>query len=148
MFKRVLLCHDGTEIGRRALKQGAELAISLGSEVHVLIVVQDLTLSAAVTASSFGQACIVKEDASYQQMLAQSIERLKARGVNASGHLAYGNVIEKIAALSRSIAADLIVVGQYPNSGGRRWWSGPERATLAESVDCAVLIAVSTDDNK
>jgi nucleotide-binding universal stress UspA family protein len=149
MFKRLLLCHDGTEIGRRALKQGAELSVSLGAEVHVLIVVRDPdpALSAAVAAGFYGQACIVNQDASYQQMLAQSIERLKVRGVNAYGHLAYGNAVEKIAALSKSLAADLVVVGQYPNSGGRRWWSGPERATLAESVDCAVLIAVNTHDN-
>jgi nucleotide-binding universal stress UspA family protein len=146
MFKRVLLCYDGTDFGRRALKQGAELAISLGAEVHVLIVVPDQALNAAVAAGSLGHACLVKDDADYRQMLAQSIERLKARGVNARGHLATGNVVERIAALSKSLAVDLIVVGQYPNSGGRRWWSGPERATLAESVDCAVLIAVNTGD--
>jgi nucleotide-binding universal stress UspA family protein len=146
MFKRVLLCHDGTDYGRRALKQGAELAIAFKAEVHVLIVIREPEVNAALTATSLGYSCIVEDKGSYEQMLAGSIERLSARGVRASGHLAYGSVVKKIAALAKSLAIDLIVVGQYPNSGNRRWWSGAERATLAESVDCAILIAVNTDD--
>ncbi len=145
MFKRVLLCHDGTDYGRRALKQGAELAIALGSEIHILIVVRDNGLSAAVAAGSHGHSCIVTEDVGYREMLQESIERLKARGVTARGHVAHGNVVERIAALAKSLTIDLIVVGQYPASGNRRWWSSPDRMTLAESVDCAVLIAVNTD---
>jgi hypothetical protein len=35
MFKRVMLCYDGTEVGRRALKRGAELAILVGARVYV-----------------------------------------------------------------------------------------------------------------
>jgi nucleotide-binding universal stress UspA family protein len=39
MFKRVLLCYDSTEAGRRALRRGAELAILLGAQVYVLSIV-------------------------------------------------------------------------------------------------------------
>jgi hypothetical protein len=35
MFKRVLLCYDGSEAGRRALKRGTELAIRLGAHVQL-----------------------------------------------------------------------------------------------------------------
>lgn len=146
MFKRVLLCHDGSEFGRRALKQGAELAISMGAEIHILIVLSDEPMNPAVVAGSLGHACVIGDiDSSFKDMLRQSIERLKARGVDARGHIARGSVIESISASAKSLAADLIVVGQYPSSGGRRWWSGPERRSLAESVDCAVLIAVNTE---
>jgi nucleotide-binding universal stress UspA family protein len=146
MFKRVMLCHDGTEYGRRALKQGAELAIALGSEVHVLIVVRQQALTPAVRAASLGHACIIEAEHDYGFMVTQSIERLKARGVNAQGHVAYGNVIEKITECAKRRSIDLVVVGQYPRAGGGRWWSASDRQSLAESVDCAVLIAVSTDN--
>jgi nucleotide-binding universal stress UspA family protein len=145
MFKRVLLCHDGSEFGRRALKQGAELAIALGADVHVLIVIQEQALSPAVTAASLGYASLVAPEPDYQTMMLQSIDRLKGRGVSAHGHVARGNVIETIAACAKRESVDLIVVGQYPRSSGRRWWSGPDRQSLAESVDCAVLIAVNTE---
>src|SRR5580698_1185965 len=39
MFKRVLLCYDGSEVGRRALKRGAELAVLLGAHVYVLSII-------------------------------------------------------------------------------------------------------------
>jgi len=145
LFKRVLLCHDGTEVGRRALKQGAELAIAVRAEVHVLILPPEDRVSPSVIGASLGHACLVHEDDEYRTMLSQSIERLKLRGVSAYGHLARGNAIEQITSMSNSIGADLVVVGQYPNTGVRRWWSGPERASLAESVNCAVLIAVAGD---
>jgi nucleotide-binding universal stress UspA family protein len=145
MFRRVLLCHDGTDIGRRALTQGAELAISLGAEVHVLILAPVESLSPSVVAGSLGYMCLVNEDVNYQAMLSQSIDRLKAHGIDAHGHLSRGNAITQIAALSKSLDVDLIVVGQYPSAGGRRWWAGPERASLAESVNCAVLIAVASE---
>jgi len=39
MFKRVLLCYDGSRAGRAALKQGAELAVLVGAQVHVLSII-------------------------------------------------------------------------------------------------------------
>jgi nucleotide-binding universal stress UspA family protein len=142
MFKRVLLCHDGTEFGRRALKQGAELAISLAAEVHVVILPPEQRVSPSVMAGAFNNV-LIDEDDEYRVMLSQSLDRLKSRGVIAHGHLARGNAIKQIATLSNALSADLIVVGQYPSLGGRRWWAGGERASLAESVRCAVLIAVA-----
>ena len=44
------------------------------------------------------------------------------------------------------LPVDLIVVGIYPKAAGGRWWSGPDRQSLAERVNCAVFIAV--DDTK
>ena len=145
MFKRVLLCHDGTEVGRRALKQGAELAISVQAEVHILISVRQEELSPAVTAGALGYACLCNEEVDYRAMLSQSVDLLTSRGIKAYGHFARGRAIDQIVKFAKLLAVDLIVVGQYPSPGGRRWWAGPERASLAESVNCAVLIAVAPD---
>jgi nucleotide-binding universal stress UspA family protein len=56
MFKRVLLCYDGTEAGRRALRRGAELAILLGARVFVLSIVPTQVAEAAVAAGAAGHA--------------------------------------------------------------------------------------------
>jgi len=52
------------------------------------------------------------------------------------------DTIPTIVAYSKKLAVDLIVVGHYPTAEGRRWWAGPERASLAELVDCCLFIAV------
>jgi nucleotide-binding universal stress UspA family protein len=52
MFKRVLLCYDGSEVGRRALKRGAELAILVGARVYVLSIIPSGMADAAVVAGA------------------------------------------------------------------------------------------------
>jgi nucleotide-binding universal stress UspA family protein len=69
MFKRVLLCYDGSEAGRRALKRGAELAILVGAQVYVLSIIPTGVADAAVVASAAGHACLVDEAGGYRRLL-------------------------------------------------------------------------------
>jgi nucleotide-binding universal stress UspA family protein len=146
MFKRVLLCYDGSQAGRRALKRGAELAVLLGSHVHVLSIVPSNIANAAVDAGVAGYACLV-EDAGYRKLLDESLEWLRARGVKCEGYLASGDTIDQIVAHAKRLAVDLIVLGHYPQPAGGFWWSNPrQRATLTERVGCCVFVAVSAED--
>jgi nucleotide-binding universal stress UspA family protein len=146
MFKRVLLCYDSTEAGRRALRRGAELAVLLGAQVHVLSIAPDGVANAAVLAGAAGQACIVDEAAQYRKLLSESIDWLKARGLSAEGYLASGDFIEQIIAFSTRLSIDLIVLGHYPRPSGGSWWSGSKRVTLTDRVKCCVFVAVSADE--
>src|SRR5271170_6583446 len=67
MFKRVLLCYDGTEEGSRALRRGAELAVLLGARVSVLSIIPAGTQDAAVAAGAAGHACIRNEAAEFRK---------------------------------------------------------------------------------
>ncbi len=146
MFKRVLLCYDGSEAGRRALKRGAELSILLGAQVHVLSIIPAGVANAAVIAGATGHACLVDDSRGYRKLLDQSLEWLKARGVNAEGYLATGNTLDQIAAYAKRLAIDLIVLGHYPRPAGGLWWSNAQqRASLAERVACCIFVAVSAD---
>ncbi len=142
MFKQVLLCYDGSRAGRGALKQGAELAIQVGARVHVLSCISSDKPDPVVLAGAAGHACLVDMDTEYRDLLDKSVEWLRERGVTAQGYLAKGNTLEQIVAYAKKLAVDLIVVGNYPRPTGGRWWSGPERQSLAERVNCAILIAV------
>jgi nucleotide-binding universal stress UspA family protein len=147
MFKRVLLCYDGSEAGRRALKRGAELAIVLGAEVYVLSIIPEGIANAAVIATAAGQACVADDSRDYRQLLEQSLEWLKQRGVAAQGFLASGNVLDQIVAHAKRLAIDLIVLGHYPQPKGGFWWSGAQqRGTLTERVRCCIFVAVSAED--
>lgn len=147
MFKRVLLCYDGSEVGRRALKRGAELAILVGARVYVLSIIPSGVADAAVIAGAAGAACLVDEEAGYRRLLDESIEWLKVRGVAAEGYLASGNTVEQIIAFSRRLAIDLIVLGHYPQPAGGFWWGGSQRASLAERANCCVFVAVNASDS-
>jgi nucleotide-binding universal stress UspA family protein len=147
MFKRVLLCYDGTEAGRRALRRGAELAILLGAHVSVLSIVTDGVGNAAVLAGAAGQACIVDEPAQYRKLLSESIDWLKSRGVSADSHLTSGDYLDQIIAYSSRLNVDLIVLGHYPRPTGGSWWSASKRTTLADRVKCCIFVAVNAADD-
>jgi nucleotide-binding universal stress UspA family protein len=147
MFKRVLLCYDGTEAGRRALRRGAELAILLGAHVSVLSIVTDGVGNAAVLAGAAGQACIVDEPAQYRKLLSESVDWLKARGLSADGHLTSGDYLDQIIAYSTRLNVDLIVLGHYPRPTGGSWWSASKRATLADRVKCCIFVAVNAAED-
>jgi nucleotide-binding universal stress UspA family protein len=146
MFKRVLLCYDGSDDGRRALKRGAELAVLLGARVYVLSIIPSAAANAAVIAGAAGHACLVDEEGGHARLLDESIEWLKERGVVAEGYLASGNTTEQIIAFSRRLAIDLIVLGHYPQPSGGFWWGNPNRTSLAERTKCCVFVAVDTAD--
>jgi nucleotide-binding universal stress UspA family protein len=147
MFKRFLLCHDGSDAGRRALRRGAELAIRLNAHTHVLLILPDGVDDPFLVAGATGHACII-DDATkrYQDMLASSVQWLNARGVTAEAHLARGSTVDQITAHAKRLAIDLIVLGHYPQPAGGFWWSGPQRVSLAERTQCCVFVAVDMPD--
>jgi nucleotide-binding universal stress UspA family protein len=147
MFNRVLLCYDGSEVGRRALKRGAELAILVGAQVYVLSIIPSGVAGAAVVAGAAGHACLVDEAGGYRKLLDESIEWLKTRGVSAEGYLTTGNTIDQIVAFSRRLSIDLIVLGHYPQPAGGFWWGSPNRASLAERANCCVFVAISVPND-
>ncbi len=146
MFKRVLLCYDGTETGRRALRRGADLAVLLGAQVHVLSIIPTGVAGAAVMAGAAGQACIVDEEGEFRRLLDESIDWLKERGVAAEGYLASGEYVDQIVAFAQRLNIDLVVLGHYPLPAGGFWWSGPKRVSLAERINCCIFVAVNAAD--
>jgi nucleotide-binding universal stress UspA family protein len=145
MFKRVLLCYDGSDVGRRAMRRGAELAILVGAQVYVLSIIPSGVADAAVVASAAGHVSLIDDTEGYRKVLDESIDWLKSRGVSAEGYLTGGNSVEQIIAFSRRLAIDLIVLGHYPQPAGGFWWAG-SRASLAERANCCVLVAFNTSD--
>ena len=97
MFKRVLLCYDGSETGRRALRRGADLAILLESKVFVLSVVPPEELDPNLIASAAGHACVAESKPThYRRLMEESVEWLQSRGVSAEGFLTSGNTLDEI----------------------------------------------------
>jgi nucleotide-binding universal stress UspA family protein len=142
MFRNILLCYDGSDAGRRALKRGAELALLVKANVYVLSILPRIAGDVLNGASAAGQMCIVDLAAEHRKSMEESLSWLKARGVEAKGELAQGDILEEVALHAKRHHVDLVVVGHYPQARGGRWWSGgSQRAALAERVTCCVMIA-------
>jgi nucleotide-binding universal stress UspA family protein len=141
-YCNILLCYDSTREGRRALIQGAELAQQLGAETHLLAIVPGNDGS-MVEPSEAGMR---EQERQIKEVLREGVERLRARGLTATGHLAFGPAVEQIPKVASDLGVDLIVVGYRPRSSMARWWSGPGKSELLDRVHCSILASIDPGD--
>src|SRR4051794_23801969 len=121
MYRRILLCYDGSSEGRNALREGADIALCMQAEAFLLAICRSTVESAvpeAVTETLF--RC--DEDRA-KAVLAEGVAWLKARGLVAQGLLTYGDPLRHIGETARKVGADLIVVGHRKRGRLERWWS-------------------------
>jgi nucleotide-binding universal stress UspA family protein len=143
-YKNILLCYDSTREGRRALLQGAELAQKLEAETHLLAIAPTIVGRELVDMPS--ECALREEEKNMKEVLREGVERLRARGLVATGHMAFGRPVEQIAKLARKLAVDLIVVGHRPTGILARWWAGPGNAQLLDLVECSILVSIDPTD--
>jgi nucleotide-binding universal stress UspA family protein len=144
MYRKVLLCYDGSREGRRALRQGADVVMCMKSDVHLLAICQSLVSSSIPDAVT--PQLVDAEDSRAQSLLDEGVQWLRERGVNAEGSLEYGNAVDCIAATAQKLGADLIVLGHKNRGRLAKWWSASEEESLLERVTCSVLVAAAEDE--
>ena len=144
MFRKVLLCYDGTVEGRRALRQGADVVLCMKSEAYLLAI----STNAVTTAVPEGVNALLceDEDRRAQSLLDEGVQWLRDRGVTARGSLEFGNAVDRISETAGQLGADLIVVGHKARGPLARWWSESDEATLLERVSCSILVAMAPDE--
>lgn len=144
MYRHILLAYDGTKEGACALRQGADLAQSIGAEVTLLAVIAAPT--GVLIAEAVGPGdLLAREQALHDEVLGFGLDRLAARGLKAAGRIAYGVPIDEIIGAAREVGADLIVVGHRRKGRLARWWSGSVGASLLTEAPCSILIAIDEE---
>ena len=144
MFRKVLLCYDGTAEGRRALRQGADVVLCMKSEAYLLAICQNAVASAIP--EGVNPMLCEGEDRRAQALLDEGVQWLRERGVTAHGAVEFGSAVDRIAETAQQVGADLIIVGHRTRGPLARWWSESEEATLLERVECSILVAMSPDE--
>jgi nucleotide-binding universal stress UspA family protein len=144
MFRKVLLCYDGTRAGRKALRQGADVVIRMGAEAYLLAICQNLVATAIPEGVTPELARC--EDDRANGLLDEGVQWLKDRGVAARGSVEHGNAVDCIVEVARKVGADLIVVGHKNRSPLARWWSASDEESLLERVHCSILVAMAGDE--
>jgi nucleotide-binding universal stress UspA family protein len=142
MYRNILLCYDGTEQGRSALTEGAEVALAMNADTHLLAILR--STGADLTIEAHGLALLQDEQAA-MRILREGVEWLKARNLSAQGQLVFGDPVSHIATCARKLGCDLIVVGHRHRSRLARWWSEDEDARLMEQAPCSVLVALGAE---
>src|SRR5262245_39797253 len=140
MYRKILLCYDGTPEGRRALRQGADVAIAMQADAFLLAICRNL-ISTSVPEGITPELVHTEEDTA-RALLDEGVKWLVEHGVPATGQLVYGNPMVHIPEVARRISADLIVVGYRYRSNLARWWSEGEEVTLLHKVSCSILVAM------
>ena len=139
MFRKVLLCYDGSAEGRRALRQGADIAIAMRSPAFLLAICR--ALPSTLVPEGVTPFFVNDRSSRARALLDEGVAWLRERGLVAEGALVEGDAIEQIADTAKRIGADLIVVGYRRRSALARWWSTSDEESLLERVTCSVLAA-------
>jgi len=144
VYRNVLLCYDGSREGRRALRQGADVVMCMKSEAYLLAICQHAAHHAIPEAVN--PMMMEHEDNRAQLLLDEGVEWLRERGVTAHGSLEYGNAVECISRTAERVNADLIVLGHKQRGKLARWWTESDEESLLGRVSCAILVAMSPDE--
>jgi nucleotide-binding universal stress UspA family protein len=142
-YKKILLCYDGSREGRKALRCGADLALDLKAETHLLSVV-DMRSTIAQSAGLLTDVACGRFEETAREILQEGVDWLTERGVRAQGHFAFGHPIDEIANLANELHVDLVVVGHRCRTGLSRWWMGAGNTPLLDRVSCSILVACSS----
>jgi nucleotide-binding universal stress UspA family protein len=141
MYKKILLCYDGTIEGRRALRQGAEVAMAMKAHAYLLAICRNMLATAVpegVTPELF--AC---EQDTAKALLTEGVQWLRDHEVQSEGSLVFGDPLVHIPKIAKDINADLVVVGYRYRSRLARWWSESEEMNLLQKLNCSILVAVA-----
>ena len=142
-YRKLLLAYNGSQEGKRALLECADLASFLQAETH-LLAVASMPPSLFLTEGFVPEELLEEEKKRTQTVLDEGIRTLRDRGYKATGHLAVGEPVEEICRLAKSLRTDLIVVGHNQNTSfAARWWKGSVGASLLDYAPCSILIALS-----
>lgn len=146
MYKNILLAFDGTAEGRNALKEGADLAEKCGAVTQVLAVVRPPT-NIAFPEGIYPVEGITAEQNQARDLVKEGVELLRQRGLEAHGHLGFGEPADQIRRMVQEVRPDLVVVGHRRRGPLERWWQGSLGQSLLDRIDCSLLIAVLPDQD-
>jgi nucleotide-binding universal stress UspA family protein len=142
-YSKILLAYNGSQEGKRALFEVADLAGFLGADTH-LLAVASMPPSLFLTEGFVPEELLEEEKKRTQSVLDEGIRSLRDRGFSATGHLAVGEPVEEICRLAKSLGVNLIVLGHNQNTSfAARWWKGSVGASLLDYAPCSLLIALS-----
>jgi nucleotide-binding universal stress UspA family protein len=139
MYRRILLAYDGSVEGRRALREGALLALGCRAQVYLLSVAAGSAGSLIAEGAYAGT--MDRQEKQLRFVFDEGVERLKQMGFKPVARLVSGDPAQEICAFANEVRADLVIVGHRRKSLLERWWSGSSGAWLSDQLHCSLLVS-------
>jgi len=151
-FKTLVVPCDFSDHARAALAVACDLARRLGSEIHLLHVIQPPTL-AYVTGGGYATAAPAPVDLEELRQTARSaLDELAARLDSKGGFTTHvvecPSIEEAILECARQLAADLIVMGTHGRTGLAHIFLGSVAERTLRRAPCPVLTVRAPDETE
>jgi nucleotide-binding universal stress UspA family protein len=144
MYKRILLCADGSEGSVKAAQATAEIAKRFGSEITVLSVFFPTPLLASFGEAPEAAACmetVISIGEDQHEAIQASVRKLLAeQGLKAEEMREFGHPVDTIVNAAKQIDADLVVMGSRGMSGFKSLLLGSVSDGVLHHAHCPVLI--------
>jgi nucleotide-binding universal stress UspA family protein len=144
MYKRILICTDGTPLSNKAVDSGIGLAARLSAEVFAFMVVPhypSMYFEGAMVLTPAETERIEKEWNGQAQTVVDAVQKdATARGVKATAITGRGAVAESIINAAQKHECDLIVMSSHGRKGISRVLLGSETMDVLTHSHIPVLV--------
>ena len=145
MYKKILVPLDGSDLAKKALKEGVKLANCFGAEMILFQVVPFMPI--------YGSPELVtplivdeKQKEAAEKYLANLVEELKGKGLKVTATVKTGQqVAVEIIDFAKESGADLIVMCTHGRSGITRWMLGSVALKLLTRGEKPILLIRSKE---
>jgi nucleotide-binding universal stress UspA family protein len=137
MITHILIAHDGSDVARRAVEVGTDLALRYGAKATVLTAIQYPAYAATVDEV---QGADEEQRAFAERAQREAIEYARMRGLDMSAAIVAGHPAEVIVDYAQRYGVDLIAMGHRGLSGLRRFLVGSVADRVVDHAPCMVLV--------
>jgi nucleotide-binding universal stress UspA family protein len=148
MYRSIVVGTDGSDTAKEAVRQAAELAKALGSNVLLVSAyepVPESRLQQERTEVPSDVSWMVNPREDVQAVLDEEADRVKSTGVpDVETYAREGDPADAILDVAEEKSADLIVVGNKGMTGARRFLLGSVPNKVSHHAPCNVMIVRTT----
>ena len=137
MYERILVAHDGSDSGRRALSTAIDLGKRLKAELHMLSV-EELPRFPTTMDEVIEEKAI--ENHVFKSVVTQAQAAAKAKRVRVKIHVIAGHPVKAIVDFAKRQRSDLLVIGYHGHSALHGALIGGTAERIVRHAPCAVLV--------
>jgi nucleotide-binding universal stress UspA family protein len=149
-FNRVLALVDFTPGSMHAAEEAAKLAAKFNSNLHLLFVNTDYSISKILFTKNNSVNTYIQADQAGRKII-YKLEKTKIDlsnrfGITTKTHVAKGQLKEVVNKLVHEFNIDLVVISPKKKTGIREFLFGNSAETIIDAVDCEVLCVYPESD--